>query len=87
MITIKKRELNGLAFNIYSNDDFFKKEFVVSFEWNKIIFGRPTLDTRKTIRRASKNGNGWSFILSTENDVLGKYFEYDKTEDNLIIEL
>lgn len=87
MITINKRGLNGLSFDFYTNDEFFKEEFTVSIKWNKIEFRRPTIDTKRKIRRASKNNGGWKFTLAIEDAKCGKYFEYEKTEDNLILEL
>lgn len=87
MITISKRGVNGLSFDFYTNDEFFKEEFTVSIKWNKIEFRRPTIDTKRKIRRASKNNGAWKFTLSLDDDKCGKYFDYEKTEDNLILEL
>lgn len=87
MITINKRGLNGLSFDFYTNDEFFKEEFTVSVKWDKIEFSRPTLDTKRRIRKASKNHGAWSFTLALDNAKCGRYFEYEKTEDNLILEL
>lgn len=87
MITISKRGLNGLSFDFYTNDEFFKEEFTVSIKWNKIEFSRPTIDTKRKIRRASKNNGNWKFTLAIEDAKCGRYFDYEKTEDNLILEL
>ena len=87
MITITKRGLNGLSFDFYTNDEFFKEEFTVSIKWDKIEFSRPTIDTKRKIRRASKNNGNWKFTLAIEDAKCGRYFDYKKTEDNLILEL
>ena len=51
-------------FNVHARNDWFSKEFVYKVTDEKVVFKRPSIDTRKIPTRSRRAGNGWAFYLT-----------------------
>ena len=87
MITAYNTKNRPNQFDFYTDNNFFKEEFIAIVKWDKVIFKRPTIDTRVKIRRAAKNGNKWTFSLAIIDGQAGKYEVEQDNNENLIIKL
>ena len=52
------------GFQVVISNDWFSKEFVYKVTDEKVVFKRPSIDTRKIPTRSRGAGNGWAFYLT-----------------------
>ena len=86
MITLYKTKNRHNQLEFYTDNEWFKNEFIAIIKWNLIEFRRPSIDTRVKIRKASKNGLKWNFSMAMQDGQPGKY-EIEEQDDNLIVYL
>jgi hypothetical protein len=74
-------------FNVVACNDWFSQEFVYRIHDDRVVFKRPTLDSKTNPTRARRSGKSWVFYLSLpdqENKRLEIHDE-DINEDQAIL--
>lgn len=76
-------------FNVSISNDWFSQEFVYKVHDNKVVFKRPTLESKKFPTRARKTGNSWTFFLTIldQDNLRLEIQDEDINEDQAILYL
>lgn len=76
-------------FNVSISNDWFSKEFVYRVHEDRVVFKRPTLESKKFPTRARKTGNSWTFFLTIldQDNLRLEIQDEDINEDQAILYL
>ncbi len=76
-------------FNVSISNDWFSQEFVYKVYDNRVVFKRPTLESKTFPTRARRAGNAWAFYLTIQDqDSLRlEIHDEDINEDQAILYL
>ena len=76
-------------FNVSISNDWFSQEFVYKIYDDRVVFRRPTLESKTFPTRARKTGNAWVFYITIldQDDLRLEIQDEDITEDEAILYL
>lgn len=74
-------------FNVSISNDWFSQEFVYKVYDNRVVFRRPTLESKTFPTRARRAGNAWAFYLTLidQDNFRLEIQDEDITEDEAIL--